>query len=225
MNARPQPVPTTARSRRRRHDDHRSGSSSCVIVGITAIDAGSIAFTKFRLADVASSASTAAANAFQRHGERELGLPGRGRPPSLTETRRRSWRRRAAWWTPRRHRHDHVRKEAKTIIAGRLSFTKTVHEGDRHRDQRADRPVALSRVTDPEATKTSSAASSQETKQAFAILVERHQTRVFNVALRVFGRCATTRATRRRTRSCRCCESSRSSAATRHSPRGSTGSP
>src|SRR5882672_4715397 len=34
------------------------------VVGITAIDAGSIAFTKFRLADVASSASTQAANAF-----------------------------------------------------------------------------------------------------------------------------------------------------------------
>lgn len=36
-----------------------------VLLGITAIDAGSIAFTKFRLADVASTASTAAANAFR----------------------------------------------------------------------------------------------------------------------------------------------------------------
>lgn len=35
-----------------------------VLLGVTAIDAGSIAFTKFRLADVASTASTAAANAF-----------------------------------------------------------------------------------------------------------------------------------------------------------------
>ena len=36
-----------------------------VLLGITAIDAGSIAFTKFRLADVASTASTAAANAIR----------------------------------------------------------------------------------------------------------------------------------------------------------------
>ena len=36
-----------------------------VVVGVAAIDAGSIAFTKFRLADVASSASTQAANAFR----------------------------------------------------------------------------------------------------------------------------------------------------------------
>jgi hypothetical protein len=36
-----------------------------VLLGVTAIDAGSIAFTKFRLADVASTASTAAANAFR----------------------------------------------------------------------------------------------------------------------------------------------------------------
>jgi hypothetical protein len=36
-----------------------------VVVGVAAIDAGSIAFTKFRLADVASTASTQAANAFR----------------------------------------------------------------------------------------------------------------------------------------------------------------
>ena len=36
-----------------------------VVVGIAAIDAGSIAFTKFRLADVASNASTQAANAYR----------------------------------------------------------------------------------------------------------------------------------------------------------------
>jgi len=36
-----------------------------VLLGVTAIDAASIAFTKFRLADVASTASTAAANSFR----------------------------------------------------------------------------------------------------------------------------------------------------------------
>lgn len=95
-----------------------------VLLGITAIDAGSIAFTKFRLADVASSASTQAANAFRTSpnvsaacqaaevsiaaDDASVKLAKKGcvvdaRTGTVTIT---------------------VRKEAKTIIAGRLGFTK-----------------------------------------------------------------------------------------------------
>ena len=39
------------------------------LVGVAAIDAGSIAFTRFRLADTASTAATAAANAYRNSGD------------------------------------------------------------------------------------------------------------------------------------------------------------
>ena len=49
-----------------------------VVVGVAAIDAGSIAFTKFRLADVASTASTQAANAYQVEHEHRDRVSGGG---------------------------------------------------------------------------------------------------------------------------------------------------
>ena len=94
------------------------------VIGVTAIDAASIAFTKFRLADVASSASTAAANAFKgtenvnsacqaavdsvAAGDASAKLANKGCSVDATTG--------IVTIT--------IRKEAKTIIAGRLSFTK-----------------------------------------------------------------------------------------------------
>ena len=93
-------------------------------VGLAAIDAGSIAFTKFRLADTASTASTAAANSYRAsHDENQacqaavdvVTTQGEGAKfasqgcvvntatGTVTVT---------------------LRKEAKTILAGRFSFTK-----------------------------------------------------------------------------------------------------
>ncbi len=48
-----------------------------VLLGITAIDAGSIAFTKFRLADVASTASTHGGQRVPRQPEHRHGVSGR----------------------------------------------------------------------------------------------------------------------------------------------------
>ena len=75
-----------------------------VLIGVAAIDAGSIAFTKFRLADVASSASTQAANAFRTDPNTVTACQAAETSIATERSRRRSWPRRAASSTRRRGR-------------------------------------------------------------------------------------------------------------------------
>jgi uncharacterized membrane protein len=95
-----------------------------VLVGITAIDAGSIAFTKFRLADVASSASTQAANAF--HASPNVAAACQAAETSIaTEDASAKLAKKGCVVDAQTGAVTiTVRKEATTIIAGRLNFTK-----------------------------------------------------------------------------------------------------
>jgi hypothetical protein len=93
-------------------------------VAVTALDAASIAFTKFRLADVASAASTLAANAYRSNPDAAAAC--QVAVTSITTEDA------AAKLTKNGCTVDAqtglvtitVRKEAKTILAGRLGFTK-----------------------------------------------------------------------------------------------------
>ena len=120
----------------RTHDRRRDAQTGAVgmmiviwlvvvtLVGVALIDAGSIAFTKFRLADVASSASTQAANAFRTTPNvasacqaAEISILGEDASAKLTKN--------GCQINPTTGEVTiTVRKEAKTILAGRLSFTK-----------------------------------------------------------------------------------------------------
>jgi uncharacterized membrane protein len=95
-----------------------------VLLGITAIDAGSIAFTKFRLADVASSASTQAANAFRVSSNVAAACQAAETSVLADDASAKLTKKGCLVDAQTGAVTITVRKEAKTIIAGRLGFTK-----------------------------------------------------------------------------------------------------
>jgi len=95
-----------------------------VLLGITAIDAGSIAFTKFRLADVASTASTTAANAFRAGSNTVAACQAAEASITAEDPSARLTKKGCVVNTQTSTVTITVRKEAKTIIAGHLNFTK-----------------------------------------------------------------------------------------------------
>lgn len=95
-----------------------------VLLGVTAIDAGSIAFTKFRLADVASSASTQAANAFRASPNVAAACQAAEASIAAEDASAKLAKKGCVVDAQSGAVTITVRKEAKTIIAGRLGFTK-----------------------------------------------------------------------------------------------------
>jgi uncharacterized membrane protein len=95
-----------------------------VLLGVTAIDAGSIAFTKFRLADVASSASTQAANAFRASPNVAAACQAAEASIAAEDASAKLAKKGCVVDDQSGAVTITVRKEAKTIIAGRLGFTK-----------------------------------------------------------------------------------------------------
>ncbi|MEO8422568.1 MAG: hypothetical protein ABI595_01500 [Actinomycetota bacterium] len=95
-----------------------------VLLGVTAIDAGSIAFTKFRLADVASSASTQAANAFRSSPNVSSACQAAEASILVDDSSAKLAKKGCVVDAQTGVVTITVRKEATTIIAGRLSFTK-----------------------------------------------------------------------------------------------------
>ncbi len=95
-----------------------------VVVGVAAIDAGSIAFTKFRLADVASNASTLAANTY--HSSTNIAAACQAAETSIaTDDASAKLAKKGCVVDPATGTVTiTVRKDAKTILAGKLSFTK-----------------------------------------------------------------------------------------------------
>jgi uncharacterized membrane protein len=120
----------------RTHDRLRDGQTGAVgmmiiiwlvvvvLLGVTAIDAGSIAFTKFRLADVASSASTQAANAFRASPNVAAACQAAEASIAADDASAKLAKKGCAVDAQSGVVTITVRKEAKTIIAGRLGFTK-----------------------------------------------------------------------------------------------------
>ena len=94
------------------------------VIGVTAIDAGSIAFTKFRLADVASSASTSAANNFKSSNNVESACQAAVASITAADASAKLANKGCVVDVPTGSVTITVRKEAKTILVGRLSFTK-----------------------------------------------------------------------------------------------------
>jgi hypothetical protein len=95
-----------------------------VLFGVAAIDAGSIAFTKFRLADVASSASTQAANAFRASPNVAAACQAAVTSVAADDASAKLAKKGCVVNAQTGAVTITVRKEAKTIIAGRLGFTK-----------------------------------------------------------------------------------------------------
>ena len=95
-----------------------------VLLGVTAIDAGSIAFTKFRLADVASSASTQAANSFRVSPNVATACQAAEASIAAEDASAKLARKGCVVDPQSGAVTITVRKDAKTIIAGRISFTK-----------------------------------------------------------------------------------------------------
>ena len=121
-----------------------------MLVGITAIDAGSIAFTKFRLADVASTASTAAANAFRTSPNIVTACQAAEASIAAEDASAKLAKKGCVVDAQTGTVTITVRKEAHDDHREPPQLHEELHEGERHRDQRTDRPVALSRVTEPE---------------------------------------------------------------------------
>ena len=94
------------------------------VIGVTAIDAGSIAFTKFRLADVASSASTLAANNFKGSRNVESACQAAVASIAADDASAKLANKGCVVDVPTGTVTITVRKEATTILAGRLGFTK-----------------------------------------------------------------------------------------------------
>jgi len=95
-----------------------------VVVGVAAIDAGSIAFTKFRLADVASNASTLAANAYKSSTDITAACQA-AQASILADDASAKLAKKGCVVDPATGAVTiTVRKDAKTIIADKLSFTK-----------------------------------------------------------------------------------------------------
>ena len=94
------------------------------VIGVTAIDAGSIAFTKFRLADVASSASTQAANNFKGSHNVDSACQAAVVSIAADDALAKLANKGCVVDVPTGIVTITVRKEAKTILAGRLGFTK-----------------------------------------------------------------------------------------------------
>jgi uncharacterized membrane protein len=94
------------------------------LIGVAAIDAGSIAFTKFRLADVASSASTQAANAFRASPNVTTACLAAEASILADDASAKLVKKGCVINAQTGVATITVRKEAKTIIAGRLSFAK-----------------------------------------------------------------------------------------------------
>jgi uncharacterized membrane protein len=116
-----------------RHRERQTGAVGMMIIiwlavvillGITAIDAGSIAFTKFRLADVASSASTQAANAFRASPNVASACQAAEASIAADDASAKLAKKGCVIDAQSGAVTITVRKEAKTMIAGRLGFTK-----------------------------------------------------------------------------------------------------
>lgn len=95
-----------------------------VVIGITALDAGSIAFTKFRLADVASSASTQAANAFRSNPNTDAACQAAVASIVADDASAKLAKNGCIVDVQTGTVTITVRKQAKTIIAGRLGLTR-----------------------------------------------------------------------------------------------------
>ena len=118
------------------HDRHRHDLAGAVglmiivwlvvvgVVGVAAIDAGSIAFTKFRLADVASTASTQAANAFRSSTNVATACQAAEASIAADDASAKLTKKGCVVDPTTGTVTITVRKDAKTIIAGKLSFTK-----------------------------------------------------------------------------------------------------
>jgi hypothetical protein len=94
------------------------------IVAVTLLDAGSIALTKFRLADIASSASTQAANAYRS--DPDVAAACQAALASITADDATAKLTKGGCTIDARTglATITVRKQASTILAGRLGFTK-----------------------------------------------------------------------------------------------------
>jgi uncharacterized membrane protein len=95
-----------------------------VLLGVAAIDAGSIAFTKFRLADVASTASTAAANSFRVSPNTVTACQAAEAAIAAEDASAKLAKKGCVVNTQTNAVTITVRKEAHTIIAGHVGFTK-----------------------------------------------------------------------------------------------------
>ena len=95
-----------------------------VLLGVTAIDAGSIAFTKFRLADVASTASTTAANAFRTDPNTTTACQAAEAIIATEDASAKLAKKGCVVNAQTGTVTITVRKEAKTIIASHVGFTK-----------------------------------------------------------------------------------------------------
>jgi uncharacterized membrane protein len=96
-----------------------------LLFGICAIDAGSIAFTKFRLADVASSASTQAANAYRASPNIAAACQAAANSIVADDPSAKLGKKGCVIDPRSGTATITVRKEAKTIIARHVGFTKT----------------------------------------------------------------------------------------------------
>ena len=93
-------------------------------VAVTALDAASIAFTKFRLADVASAASTQAANAYRTNPIVATACQAAAASVTADDAEAKLTKTGCTIDAQTGLVTITVRKEAKTILAGRLGFTK-----------------------------------------------------------------------------------------------------
>jgi Tfp pilus assembly protein PilV len=94
------------------------------LVGLAAIDAGSIAFTKFRLADTASTASTAAANSYRASQDENQACQAAADVVATQGEGAKFANQGCVVNTATGTVTVTLRKEAKTILAGRFSFSK-----------------------------------------------------------------------------------------------------
>ncbi len=94
------------------------------LIGVAAIDAGSIAFTKFRLADTASTAATAAANSYRGSNDENQACQAALEVVATQGEGAKLANQGCVVNTSTGAVTITLRKEAKTILAARFSFTK-----------------------------------------------------------------------------------------------------
>lgn len=94
------------------------------VIGIASIDAGSIVFTKFQLSDTASNAATAAANAYGASHDVQIACQAARDSVKVDDANATVPKSGCTIDTKTGKATVAVRKEAHTIVAGRISFTR-----------------------------------------------------------------------------------------------------
>ncbi len=158
-----------------------------VLLAVAAIDAASIAFTTYKLADAGAAAASEGARVYKRsHNVRET-CERVAKLLSEEEPTARLARGGCSDRRADRHGHGEDQEAGEHPGGAPDPVDGGVRPGGRHGDRRATVPVAFDTVDASETDERLVRRFQEGSADAFEVLVQRHGNRVFNLCLRILG--------------------------------------